>query len=68
MNGVTSYPLIPINNDDNTCASASAKSSPMATPTAASRIPCRVIIFITSLRFAPSAMRMPTSRVRCETT
>src|ERR1043165_8368926 len=34
----TSSPLTPINNDDNPFASASASTSPMATPIAASRI------------------------------
>jgi hypothetical protein len=48
--------------------SPAASGSPMAMPTAASTAPSRSIMRSTSARSAPSAMRRPISRVRCETT
>ena len=47
--------------------SQNAAPRPIATPTIASTMPCRTIMFLTCDPCAPSARRMPISCVRCST-
>ena len=44
-----------------------AEAKPIATPMPVSHSPWRTNIAVRAWRCAPSAMRMPISRVRCET-
>ena len=60
--GLTSNSSDPINR-----ISATAAARPQAIPIAARPEPQRTNMRVNSVRCAPSAMRMPISRVRCDT-
>src|SRR6185295_18308141 len=59
-----SVALTPNNRDCSDLVAASAVTNPIPIPIAASRAPSRTIIDRTARAGAPSAMRMPISRVR----
>ena len=65
VNGSTG--LTSKSNEDISRMIPNAAVSPIATPTPASVRPCTTNMRVTACPCAPSAMRMPISRVRCDT-
>ena len=57
-------PTSPAKAEASTWAIAAEPAKPRIVPVATSFAPCRRTSFRTSVRFAPSATRMPISRVR----